>query len=128
MSQKEKDEEEVKLKFQKLKSDANKKIGLCIPGQDDLGWNSRIVSTDTGAESMVGALKFLSEQIQRDIMSCLESESVYQVHFIMKKMEFNSGEARKEFETSAEVAHKELGDNFRAIVDEFNAKYPDDDE
>src|SRR5690606_28170645 len=107
MSQKEKDIQEVKLKFQKLKSDANKKIGICVPGPDDLGWNSRIVSTEIGAESMVGVLKFLSEQIQRDMMSCLESDSVYQVHFIMKKMEFKSSKAREEFEASAELAEKE---------------------
>ena len=128
MNQKEKDEKEVELKFQKLKADANKKIGLCVPGPDDLDWNSRIVSSGTTADGIVSVVKFLSEQIQRDIISCLESDSVYQVHFIMKKIEFNSGEARKEFETSAVVAQKELGDNFRAIVDEFNAKYPDDDE
>lgn len=128
MNQKEKDEKEVKLKFQKLKADANKKIGLCVPSPDDLGWNSRIVSSGTTADGIVSVVKFLSEQIQRDIMSCLEADSTYQVHFIMKKIEFNSGEARKEFETSAGVAKKELSDNFRAIVDEFNAKYPDDDE
>lgn len=128
MRQKEKDEEEVKLKLQKLKSDANKKMGLCMPGPDDLGWNSRIVSTDTGAESVVSALKFLYEQIQRDMMSCLESDSVYQVHFIMKKIEFNGSKAREDFEASAELAEKELKKNFRIILDEFDAKYPDDDE
>jgi hypothetical protein len=128
MNQKEKDEEEVKLKFKKLKADANKKIGICVPGPDDLDWNSRIVSTDIGAESIVYVLKFLSEQIQRDMMSFLESDSVYQVHFIMKKMEFSGGETREDFEASAELAEKEIKKNFRVIADEFNAKYPDDDE